>query len=143
MKALASIFLPYATLSLLTGCQNLPDPCDFRVEARSGAGLLVASSHVACVPDGLQVSGYVARGAYYSASAGLHLDVEVVSPTGGRLAFAPTPFSPNQIPHRNRRPSNATYATQIPGRFPAGSRVRVAVHPASLEECLATLSPAS
>ncbi|HAB15459.1 MAG TPA: hypothetical protein DCE44_03305 [Verrucomicrobiales bacterium] len=106
-------------------------------------GLLVASPHVTCVPDGLQVSGYAARGAYYSASADLHLDVEVISPTGGLLALVPTPFSPNPIPHRNRRPSNATYAAQIPGGFPAGSRVRVTVHPASLEKCLATASPAS
>lgn len=143
MKALTSILLPYATLSLLIGCQSLPDSCDFRVQARSGVGLLVASPHVTCVPDGLQVSGYVARGAYYSASADLHLDVEVISVTGGRLAFVPTPFSPNPIPRRNRRPSNATYTTQIPGGFPAGSLVRVTVHPAGLEECSAPVSPAS
>lgn len=129
------------SLFVLTGCAGLPVARDLKTEAHSGYGLLTTKPRVSRTADGLLVSGYVARGAFYSGSARMHLDVEVVSPEGVRLAFAPTTFFPNPIPHRRHIASSADYTERIHGDFPSGSRVRVMLHPTSKSECLVAVSP--
>ena len=128
------------SLTLLTGCASLPVASDIKSEARSGQGLLTTRARVSRTDNGLLVFGSVTRGASYSGSARMHIDIEVLSPDGRRLAFVPARFFPNPIPHRSRFPSNASYIERLAGDFPSGSGVRVTPHPVSLKECLASLT---
>ena len=141
MNSARASFVLLLSLVVLTGCAGLPMARDLKTEAHSGYGLLTTKPRVSRTADGLLVSGYLARGAFYSGSAWMHLDVEVVSAEGERLAFAPTTFFPNPIPHRRRIASTADYAEHIVGVFPSGSRVRVTLHPTSKSECPAASQP--
>lgn len=123
------------SLAMLSGCASLPVARDLKSEARSGYGLLTGKPRLYRIDNGLLVSGYVTRGAFYYGSVRMHLDIEVLSSEGSRLTFLPTAFFPNPIPHRRNIAGTSAYAARIAGDFPAGSRVRVVLHPTSLNEC--------
>jgi hypothetical protein len=123
------------SLILLVGCASLPVASDIKSEARSGYGLLVYAPRVSRASDALHVVGSVARGAYYSGFSRIHLDVEVVSPEGRRLALAPTRFSTKPLSYNRRMNGYGNYVTIMPGNFPPGCRVQVTVHAESLRKC--------
>lgn len=104
----------------------------------SGYGLLASRPRVRRMADGLLVSGSLRRGAIYSGSPRMHLEVAVSSSEGRQIALVATSFIPNPIPRNPRFPRNADYAQTVRGDFPPGARVVVKVPPASLRECAAT-----
>lgn len=117
------------------GCRSTPTANDVTAEGRSGYGLLASRLRVQRTADGLFVSGSVQRGAFYSGSPRMHLDVAVSSGDGRQLALVPASFFPNPIPRSTRFPCNADYAQNVRGDFPPGVRVVVEFHPVSLREC--------
>lgn len=135
-----STVAPFLSLTLLTGCASLPAASSIKSEARSGNGLLTSRPRVFRTDNGLLVSGYVTRGSSYFGSDRMHLDFERLSPDGRRLALVPTRFFPKPIPHRSRFPSGVPYIKRLPYDFPLGSGVRLTPHPATLTECLASLT---
>jgi hypothetical protein len=134
MKTSVAILLPL-TLLVIVGCHTTPNATDVRTQARSGYGLMTRRPNVERTADGLFVSGSVGRGAFYSGSARMHLDLQVFSESGQRLALVPTTFIPNPIPHSPRIPGHACYAQRVRGDFPSGVLVVVEPHPVSLREC--------
>lgn len=138
MKTIAVTILLPLTMLVIAGCHTAPIATDVRTQARSGYGLMTPRPSVERTADGLFVSGSVGRGAFYSGSSRMHLDVEVFSGDGQRLALVPTTFIPNPIPHSPRIPGHACYAQKVRGEFSPGVRVVVEPHPVSLRECAAT-----
>lgn len=126
------------TMLVIAGCSTAPIATDVRTQARSGYGLMTRRPSVERTAEGLFVSGSVGRGAFYGGSARMHLDVEVLSGEGQRLALVPTTFIPNPIPHSSRIPGHACYTVKVRGEFPPGVLVIVEPHPVSLRECVVT-----
>jgi hypothetical protein len=136
MKVCTGLLMLFVVVLLSgAGCRTAPLAPDVTSQARSGYGLLARKPQVKRTADGLFVSGSVSRGAYYSGSARMHLDLQVFSESGQRLALVPTTFIPNPIPHSPRIPRHACYAQRVRGDFPSGVRVVVEPHPVSLREC--------
>ena len=110
-------------LLLIAGCRSTPTATEVPAQAWSGYGLLASRPRAERTADGLFVSGSVSRAASYSGSARMHLDVEVFSGDGQRLALVPTSFAPNPMPYIRGVPGHACYTQTVRGDFPPGVRV--------------------
>jgi hypothetical protein len=136
MKTFCLISTGVFIVLVVGGCAaSGPLSAGVRAESQSADAVQIRAVRLRTTGQGLQVYGTVRRATGYSSSSQRHLDVVVRGPDNAVLQHAAVSFSPNPIRRGRNSPASSTYALTLPTVPPAGSVIRVTVHPISFGDC--------
>ncbi len=77
--------------------------------------------------EGVLVHGRLTANTAFALPKG-HIDIAAYSPKGDLLVETTTSYSPSLLTYRTKRRGGLHFSSELPGRIPAGSVVKVAFH---------------